>query len=644
MRAMIQLQNVSVQRGTKFLLDGADLTIYPGQKVGLIGANGTGKSTLFQLLLGKLHSDTGTLDIPKQWRVAHMAQEVGHTTRSALDYVLDGDHELRRLEQEIAQANTDPENNGEKLAHLYSDMENIHAYIAPSRAQQLLNGLGFAPGDDKRPVSDFSGGWRIRLNLAQALMCPSDLLLLDEPTNHLDLDATLWLEEWLKRYPGTLIIISHDRDFLDNIVDRIVNIEKQKLDNYSGNYSAFERQRAEKLAQQQASFEKQQERIAHVENYIRRFRAQATKARQAQSRIKELERMEKIAPAHIDSPFTFTFKCNDKMSVPLVHIARADIGYKSSGYGTKVVLNKVELSIRAETRVGLLGPNGAGKSSLVKTLAGSLPLLAGDRINGEHFKLGYFAQHQLEALDINASAALHIQRLAPMAREQEIRDFLGSFDFHGERAFEPITHFSGGEKARLALAIIAWEKPNVLLLDEPTNHLDLEMRHALTMALQEFEGAVIVVSHDRHLLRNTVNEFLLVADGSVSEFDGDLEDYYKWMQQQKTNAASIEKETATDSDGDSKVDKKAQRQQSAAQRAQLKPLTNKLKNLESQLEKFQKRLSDIETLLGDSSIYEDKNKAKLQELLAEQGKLQAQLEETEENWLMISEELEAASQ
>ncbi|MEN0038317.1 MAG: ATP-binding cassette domain-containing protein [Cellvibrio sp.] len=636
---MIQLQNISVQRGTKFLLDAADLTIYPGQKVGLIGANGTGKSTLFQLLLGILHSDTGSLDIPKQWRIAHMAQEVGHTSRSALDYVLDGDSELRRLEQEIAEANADPEHNGEKLAHLYSDMENIHAYTAPSRAQQLLNGLGFAAGDDKRPVSDFSGGWRIRLNLAQALMCPSDLLLLDEPTNHLDLDATLWLEEWLKRYPGTLIIISHDRDFLDNIVDRIVNIEKQKLDNYSGNYSAFERQRAEKLAQQQASFEKQQERIAHVESYIRRFRAQATKARQAQSRIKELERMEKIAPAHIDSPFSFTFKCNDKMSVPLVHIARADIGY-----GSKIILNKVELAIRAETRIGLLGPNGAGKSSLVKTLAGSLPLITGDRTNGEHFKLGYFAQHQLEALDINASAALHIQRLSPMAREQEIRDFLGSFDFHGDRAFEPITHFSGGEKARLALAIIAWEKPNVLLLDEPTNHLDLEMRHALTMALQEFEGAVIVVSHDRHLLRNTVNEFLLVADGKVSEFDGDLEDYYKWMQQQKTNAAVAEKETLVANENDNKVDKKAQRQQSAAQRAQLKPLTNKLKSLETQLEKLQKRLGEIEALLGDSAIYDDKNKAKLQELIAEQGKLQTQVEEAEENWLMVSEELEAASQ
>ena len=631
MRAMIQLQNISLQRGTKFLLESADLTIYPGQKVGLIGANGSGKSTLFQMLLGSLHSDTGTLDIPRQWRTAHMAQEVGHTSRSALDYVLDGDGELRRLEREIAE-----EHNGEQLAKLYGEMENIHAYSAPARAQQLLNGLGFTPGDDARPVTDFSGGWRIRLNLAQALMCPSDLLLLDEPTNHLDLDATLWLEEWLKRYAGTLIIISHDRDFLDNIVDRIVNIEKQKLDNYSGNYSQFERQRAEKLAQQQASYEKQQERIAHVENYIRRFRAQATKARQAQSRIKELERMEKIAPAHIDSPFTFSFTCSDKMSVPLVHIANAKIGY-----GERTILDKVNLSVRAETRIGLLGPNGAGKSSLVKTLAGSLALQAGDRTNGEHFKLGYFAQHQLEALDIHASAALHIQRLSPAAREQQIRDFLGSFDFHGDRAFEPITHFSGGEKARLALAIIAWEKPNVLLLDEPTNHLDLEMRHALTMALQEFEGAVIIVSHDRHLLRNTVNEFLLVADGKVSEFDGDLEDYYKWLLQQRQLQAAAEEKASPDNDN--KVDKKAQRQQSAAQRQQLKPLTNKLKNLETQMEKLQIKLSDIETQLGDASIYDDKNKANLQQLLLDQAKIQQQLEETEENWLIISEEIEAAS-
>ena len=630
MRAMIQLQNISLQRGSKFLLESADLTIFPGQKIGLIGANGSGKSTLFQMLLGKIASDTGSCEVPRQWRIAHMAQEVGHTQRSALDYVLDGDTELRRLEREIAAAGQD----GDRLAHLYGEMEQIFAYSAPARAQQLLSGLGFAPGDDIRPVSDFSGGWRIRLNLAQALMCPSDLLLLDEPTNHLDLDATLWLEQWLQRYPGTLIIISHDRDFLDNIIDRTVCIERNKLDNYAGNYSAFERQRAEKLAQQQVSFEKQQERIAHIEDFIRRFRAKASKARQAQSRIKELERMEKIAPAHIDSPFSFEFTCADKMSTPLVHIARGEIGY-----GDKTILQKVELSIVPETRIGLLGPNGAGKSSLIKTLAGSLPLLAGERTNGEHFKLGYFAQHQLEALDVKASAALHIQRMSPQAREQEVRDFLGSFDFHGERAFEPITHFSGGEKARLALAIIAWQKPNVLLLDEPTNHLDLEMRQALTMALQEFEGAVIVVSHDRHLLRNTVDQFLLVADGRVSEFDGDLEDYYRWLAQQKQSVPSEEKST----DNSLKVDKKNLRQQSAAQRQQLKPLTNKLKNLESQMEKLQRRLSEIEAQLSDVSIYEDVNKAHLQALLAEQTTLQPQLMECEENWLLVSEEIEAAS-
>ncbi len=626
---MIQLNHISLQRGSKFLLSDANLTIYPGQKVGLIGANGSGKSTLFQLLLGNLPSDSGSLDIPRQWRIAHMAQEVGHTHRSALDYVLDGDSELRRLEAAVA-ANPD----GEKLAQLYADLENIHAYTAPTRAQELLNGLGFSANDASRPVSDFSGGWRIRLNLAQALMCPSDLLLLDEPTNHLDLDATLWLENWLNRYKGTLVIISHDRDFLDNIVDRIVCLEQQKLDIYSGNYSAFERQRAEKLSQQQLNFEKQQERIAHIEDFIRRFRAKATKARQAQSRIKELERMEKIAPAHVDSPFSFTFSCAEKISVPLVHIARANIGYEN-----KIILQNVELSVVPETRIALLGPNGAGKSSLIKTIAGSLSLLAGDRTYGEHFKLGYFAQHQLEALDLNASAALHIQRLSPTAREQEIRDFLGSFDFHGDRAFEPITHFSGGEKARLALAIIAWQKPNLLLLDEPTNHLDLEMRQALTMALQDFEGAVILVSHDRHLIRNTVNEFLLVAEGKVNEFDGDLEDYYRWLSQHHLQTAQPEEKISNDN----KVDKKAQRQQSAAQRAQLKPLTNKLKNLEAQLEKYQHKLSDIESQLGNPDIYDDKNKSKLQALLLEQAQLQTSIAETEESWLQVSEELEIAS-
>jgi ATP-binding cassette, subfamily F, member 3 len=638
MPAMIQLQTISIQRGSQFLLNSTDLSIFPGQKVGLTGGNGTGKSTLFQLLLGKLQSDTGKLDIPKQWRIAHMAQEVSDSPRRALDYVLDGDSELRRLEAAIEAAGDD----GDKLAHLFGEMEHIHAYTAESRAQQLLNGLGFAKGDDQKAVNDFSGGWRIRLNLAQALMCPSDLLLLDEPTNHLDLDATLWLEEWLQAYPGTLIVISHDRDFLDNIVNRIVKIEGQKLQSYAGNYSAYERQRAEHLAQQQVRYEKQQERIAHVESYIRRFRAQATKARQAQSRIKELERMEKIAPAHVDSPFTFEFTCADKISIPLIHMARADLGYSPA----TPILHNVNLSVRAETRLGLLGPNGAGKSTLVKTLAGTLPLLSGERTNGEHFKLGYFAQHQLESLDLDASAALHIQRISPSAREQEIRDFLGGFDFHGDRAFEAITHFSGGEKARLALAIIAWQKPNVLLLDEPTNHLDLEMRHALTMALQAFEGAVIVVSHDRHLLRNTVNEFLLVADGSVSEFDGDLDDYYKWLTQQhlktqrQENKKPAQQQTKNIAPTNNKFDKKAQRQASAAEREQLKALTNKVKNLEAQIEKCQAQLKIIETKLADTEIYTEENKNKLQKLLAEQSQQQLALEKAEAEWLLLSETLD----
>lgn len=625
---MIKLQQVSLQRGAKFLLQNTDITIFPGQKVGLIGANGSGKSSLFKLLLGELGCDSGRCEIPKDWRVSHMAQEIADTSRCALDHVLDGDQALRRLERAIA---TD-EQGGETLANLYVQMENIDAYSAPARAQQLLNGLGFDAKDDRRQVTDFSGGWRIRLNLARALMCPSDLLLLDEPTNHLDLDATLWLEQWLQRYAGTLLIISHDRDFLDNIVERIVNIESAKLVGYSGNYSAYERQRAERLAQQQASFEKQQERIAHIEKFIARFRAQATKARQAQSRIKQLERMEKIAPAHVDSPFTFQFTASDKVSNPLLLLRNCNIGYAD-----REVLSKVNITIAPATRIGLLGPNGAGKSSLIKSLAGSLALLQGERIAGEHFKLGYFAQHQLEALDMTVSSALHIQRLSPNAREQEIRNFLGEFGFQGDRAFETIEHFSGGEKARLALAIIAWQKPNVLLLDEPTNHLDLEMRHALTMALQDFAGAVIVVSHDRHLLRNTVDEWLLVADGTVSEFDGELEDYYRWLLERKQNKNPDKENKPALSVA---ADKKLQRQQAAVQREKLKPLTNKIKKLEKLLEQFQPKLEDIEAQLTETSLYDAEQKERLNKLLQEQASLQVKTEEVEERWLEAQDELE----
>ncbi|WP_111641578.1 ABC-F family ATP-binding cassette domain-containing protein [Marinimicrobium alkaliphilum] len=627
---MIQLQHISLQRGAKFLLNETDLNIFPGQKLGIIGPNGSGKSSLFKLLLGELASDTGTCELPRHWRIAHMAQELKHIQRTALESVLDGDTELRRLEAELAAAQARDE--GEQVAKIFAELERIQAYSAPARAQQLLKGLGFAPGDDERPVSDFSGGWRIRLNLAKALMCPSDLLLLDEPTNHLDLDATYWLEQWLKRYSGTLLVISHDRDFLDNLVEGIVSLEGGKLISYSGNYSGYERQRAERLAQQQASFEKQQARKAEIEDFVRRFRAKATKARQAQSRLKELERMEEIAPAHVDSPFTFRFPCSDKLSSPLANLSQASLGYPDAP-----VLSEVNLSIVPDTRIGLLGPNGAGKSTLIKTLAGTLELLAGERHYGEHFSLGYFAQHQLEALDLKASAALHIQRLTPSAREQEIRNFLGSFGFQGDRAFEPITHFSGGEKARLALAIIAWQKPNVLLLDEPTNHLDLEVRHALTLALQEFEGAVIVVSHDRHLLRNTVDEFVLVAKGRVEPFDGTLDDYHRWLlaEKQQTGQSTPGQREAPI------VDKKAQRQQAAAQREKLKPLTNRLKTLERDMEKCQKQLAQLESELADPDIYDSSEAERLKQLLLRQGETQQALDALEEEWLEVSETLEA---
>ncbi|HET8709768.1 MAG TPA: ATP-binding cassette domain-containing protein, partial [Spongiibacteraceae bacterium] len=468
---MIELQSIALQRGNKILLQDASLRIHPGEKTALVGANGAGKTSLFLLLMGRLQVDRGQLSIPTAWRIAHMAQEVAAGDRSALDYVIDGDTELRRIEQALA---TETDDN--KLAHLYADMDTIDGYTAGRRAEQLLLGLGFPQEKWQAPVSSFSGGWRIRLNLAQALMCPSDLLLLDEPTNHLDLDASLWLEQWLARYRGTLVLISHDRDFIDNTCEQIVHIENAQLTRYRGNYSSFERQRAERLAQQQIAYEKQQERIAHVQSFIDRFRAKATKAKQAQSRIKELERMEMLVPAHVDSPFDFAFPKPDRFSDPLLNLSQATLGYTG-----KPLLHSVNLSIHPGSRIGLLGANGAGKSTLLKSLAGALPLLDGERIEGEHLKLGYFTQHQLEALDLNASPALHVQRMSPQAREQDIRDFLGGFDFRGDMALSPIRNFSGGEKARLALALIVWQKPNLLLLDEPTNHLDLEMCHALTV-------------------------------------------------------------------------------------------------------------------------------------------------------------------
>lgn len=623
---MIELINLSLQRGGKALLEEASLRVNPGEHMALVGANGSGKSSLFKLLCNELSYDSGDLQMPAQWQIAQMRQEVEASDRPAIEYVIDGHQHYRRIEADIEACNDD-----HRLAELLAEMELIHAYQIRSDAEQLLQGLGFALTEVDKPVSDFSGGWRIRLNLAQALMCPSDLLLLDEPTNHLDLDASLWLEQWLRRYEGTLLLISHDRDFIDACCDFVVHLEHHQLHRYRGNYSAFERQRAERLAQQQQAYEKQQAERAHMEDFVRRFRAKASKAKQAQSRLKALERMSEIAPAHVDSPFHFRFYAPSQYSDPLLGLSNAALGY------SEPLLNKVNLSIHPGSRIGLLGANGAGKSTLMKSLAGTLTPLSGQRHSGEHLHMGYFHQHQLESLDLNASPLLQLQRLRPDAREQDIRNFLGGFNFKGERAEGSCLHFSGGEKARLALAIIVWQRPNVLLLDEPTNHLDLEMCHALTSALQEFEGAVIVVSHDRHLLRNTVDELLLVDNGSVSPFDGSLDDYRQWLLSRNRELGDKPQPASTAP----VVDKKKARQDAAAKRAKLAPLNNEIKKLERTLQKVAEQLQAIEAQLADTSLYDEANKQQLKTLLAEQARLQTENNTAEEAWLELQEQLEA---
>ncbi|WP_028241459.1 ATP-binding cassette domain-containing protein [Stutzerimonas azotifigens] len=626
---MIRLQNLTLQRGPQRLLEGAELTLHPGQKAGLVGANGAGKSSLFALLRGELGPDGGDCQLPPDWRIAHMRQEVDNLERQAVDYVLDGDTWLRRVQADLQAA--EAAGDGSALARLHAELDAADGYSADARARKLLAGLGFSAEQMERRVGDFSGGWRMRLNLAQALMCPSDLLLLDEPTNHLDLDAILWLEGWLTAYPGTLLLISHDRDFLDAVVGHVIHLEQRKLMLYRGGYSAFERTRAERLAQQQQAYEKQQAQRAHMESFIRRFKAKATKARQAQSRIKALERLEELAPAHVDSPFDFRFREADKVSSPLLDLAEGRLGY-----GDKVVLEKVKLQLAPGARIGLLGPNGAGKSTLIKTLAGELAPLGGRLTRGENLVVGYFAQHQLDALDAKASPLLHLQRLAPQEREQTLRDFLGGFDFRGERCDEPVLNFSGGEKARLALALIAWGKPNLLLLDEPTNHLDLEMRLALTLALQDFEGAVVVVSHDRHLLKSTTDEFLLVAEGRIDAFDGDLEDYARWLVEFRNRQQPVV-DSAPTAD---RTDRRAQRQAAAALRQQLAPHKRQAEKLEKELGLLQARLATLEAALADPALYEAARKDELRERLAEQAALKAREAELEEAWLAALETLE----
>ncbi len=628
---MISLNNVRLMRGEQVLLEQASLAIHDGQKIGVIGRNGSGKTSLFACLLGQLALDQGDLGMPEGLRVACMLQETAALPVSALDYVIDGDQHYRRIERSLAQAEADSD--GAAIAHWHSELDRIGGYDIASRARQLLAGLGFASEQFDRPVATFSGGWRIRLNLAAALMAPSDLLLLDEPTNHLDLEATLWLEQWLMRYQGTLLIISHDRSFLDKVIDYVVSFEQKRLALYRGNYSSYESQRAARMAQEQALFDRQQRRKAEIEDFVRRFRAKASKARQAQSRLKELDRMQEIAPAHVDSPFHFEFPQPEKGPDELLSLHKASIGFGSP------LLSRINLTIRSDTRIGLLGFNGSGKSTLLKSLAGQLPLLEGEQRSSKHLRIGYFAQHQVDVLDSSASPMQLIERVDPKAREQAVRNFLGGFDFQGDRISESIRNFSGGEKARLALALIIWQKPNLLLLDEPTNHLDLEMRHALTEALQGYDGALLVVSHDRHLLANTVDEFYSIHQGRFSVFDGDLNDYERWLQEQ-SQAARMEGGQGAAED-DAGADRKSRRQQSAALRAQSLPLRNEIRSLEKQMEKISQQLHRLEEKLADPQLYEDERRGELSKLLQDQGRLKRQQQEQEELWLEKSEALES---
>ncbi|HFT8658169.1 TPA: ABC transporter ATP-binding protein [Enterobacter cloacae] len=632
---MIVFSSLQIRRGVRVLLDNATATINPGQKVGLVGKNGCGKSTLLALLKNEISADGGNFTYPGNWQLAWVNQETPALSEPALDYVIDGDREYRKLEAELNAANE--RNDGHAIATVHGKLDAIDAWTIRSRASSLLHGLGFSNEQLERPVSDFSGGWRMRLNLAQALICRSDLLLLDEPTNHLDLDAVIWLEKWLKSYQGTLILISHDRDFLDPVVDKIIHIEQQNMFEYTGNYSSFERQRATRLAQQQAMYESQQQRVAHLQSFVDRFKAKASKAKQAQSRIKMLERMEMIAPAHVDNPFHFSFRAPESLPNPLLKMEKV-----SAGYGDRIILDSIKLNLVPGSRIGLLGRNGAGKSTLIKLLAGELNPVSGEIGLAKGIKLGYFAQHQLEFLRADESPIQHLARLAPQEMEQKLRDYLGGFGFQGDKVTENTERFSGGEKARLVLALIVWQRPNLLLLDEPTNHLDLDMRQALTEALIEFEGALVVVSHDRHLIRSTTDDLYLVHDGKVEPFDGDLEDYQQWLtdvQKQENQPEESAKENANSAQA-----RKDQKRREAELRTQTQPLRKEIARLEKEMEKLNATLAAVEEKLGDSELYDQSRKAELTDCLQTQAKTKSSLEECEMAWLDAQEQLEAMLQ
>jgi ATP-binding cassette, subfamily F, member 3 len=629
---LIQFKNVSIVRGIKVLVEQASLQLHPGHKVGLTGANGAGKSSLFALLRGELIADKGDIEIPSSWVIGHVAQETPALAIPAIQFVLQGDEELFGIENALIAAETASE--GAMIAELHGRLSEIQGYSAKARAAELMHGLGFKQDQLENPVSSFSGGWRVRLNLARALMCRSDLLLLDEPTNHLDLDAVLWLESWLKSYTGTLLLISHDRDFLDAIVNYIAHIELKTLTLYKGGYTDFERQRAEKMALQQAMHEKQQRKVAHLHSYIDRFKAKATKARQAQSRIKALERMELISAAHVDSQFSFTFRPPLSAPEPLIAISDIDVGYTG-----KPILSHISMTVRPGERIGLLGPNGAGKSTLIKMIAGTLGYLSGKRTLGKDLNIGYFAQHQLEQLRADESPLQHMQRADQNATEQELLNFLGGFDFKGDMARTPCEHFSGGEKSRLALALLIWTRPSLLLLDEPTNHLDLEMRHALTLALQDFEGGVVLISHDRSLLRTTCDQFLLVMNGKAEAFDGDLDDYSSWLTEQRNkNKIELRNESKSVSKTNSYIQNKLDRQVRQAAR---RPLVKEADQLERNIVIWQNDKVACDTRLNDTKLYENNDKSELQALLKVQSELVLKIEQAEERWLALHEQLEA---
>jgi ATP-binding cassette subfamily F protein 3 len=611
------------------------MQLHAGWRVGVIGANGSGKSSLFALLRGELHTESGDCDVPRDWRIASVAQETPPLSTPAIEFVLDGDEELRAIEGAITAA--DQRHDGHALAELHGKLEVIEGYSARARAASLLAGLGFGVADLERPVADFSGGWRMRLNLAQALISRADLMLLDEPTNHLDLDAVVWLERWLATYRGTLMLVSHDRDFLDATVTHVVHLERARLTLYTGNYSAFEVQRAARLAVQQALFDKQQREIAHMTQFVERFRAKASKARQAQSRLKALDRLEHIAAAHVDAPFDFEFPSPARAPDPLLTLDDAMLGYED-----RAILKRVQLSLRPGTRLGLLGPNGAGKSTLVKILAGELDLLSGQRLTGHGLEIGYFAQHQVEQLRDDESSLQHLARQEPKTREQDLRNYLGGFDFRGDMADAPVRPFSGGEKSRLALALIVRRRPNLLLLDEPTNHLDLEMRHALTRALAEYEGSLVLVSHDRSLLRTACDSFLLVVDGRASPFDGDVDDYLAWLTTRRDEVASVASPAAHEA---RREDRKVQRDNAAAERqqrlARRRPLAREAEKLETNIAKLEAERKELEAKLADPAFYVETAAADVHKLSRRCTEVINEIGAAEERWLEVHAELEA---